>query len=113
MRLPRGGGPLRAGFRPATQADAAALLPRQVGPHVLEPRQAVLDQRLDLQPRSGVRARVAKMSRISSLRSRTLTPRAFSRLRAWPGDRSLSKTTTSAAAASTSSPSSLTLPEPM
>ena len=34
---------------------------------------------------SGVRARVAKMSRINSLRSSTLTPVAFSRLRTWAG----------------------------
>ena len=66
------------GFARPSQADAAALLPRQVGPHVLEPRQAVLEV-APARPAaaSGVRARVAKMSRISSLRSRTLTPRAF------------------------------------
>ena len=45
---------------------------------------------------SCVWARLAKMSRISSVRSSTLTPVAFSRLRVWPGLRSLSKMITSA-----------------
>ena len=50
---------------------------------------------------SCVRAWVAKMSRITSVRSTTLTPSCFSRLRVWAGPRSLSKTTTSASWAST------------
>ena len=43
-------------FARAAQADAAALLPRQVGPHLLEPRQRVFELReFDLQPRLGRR----------------------------------------------------------
>jgi len=45
---------------------------------------------------SWVRARAAKMSRITSERSSTFTSRARSRLRVWAGERSLSKITTSA-----------------
>ena len=41
----------------------------------------------------GLRARLAKMSRISSVRSSTFTPTAFSRLRVCAGERSLSKIT--------------------
>ena len=38
-------------FTRAAQADAASLLPRQVGPHLLEPRQRVLELRqFDLEP---------------------------------------------------------------
>ena len=43
-----------------------------------------------------VLARVAKISRINSLRSKTLTFVAFSRFRIWAGDSSLSNITTSA-----------------
>ena len=58
---------------------------------------------------SCVRACVAKMSRITSVRSTTFTSSCFSRLRVCAGPRSLSKTTTSASWASTSSLSSLDL----
>ena len=43
-----------------------------------------------------VLARVAKMSRINSLRSSTFVSRIFSRSRIWAGDKSLSKMMTSA-----------------
>ena len=98
----------------ASDADPA-LVAGQVGPHPLEAGQGVFELRqLDLQggPRAEL-ARVAKMSRITSVRSITLTPRSFSRLRVCAGPRSLSKTTRSASCASTSSLSSSTLPEPM
>ena len=58
--------------RPA-HADAH-LEPRQVGPHLLQPRQRVLQLRqLDGQTRLVRLGTAAKMSRISSLRSSTLT----------------------------------------
>ena len=57
-------------------------------------------------------ARLAKMSRISSVRSSTFRPIASSRLRVCPGLRSLSKTTRSASLAAASVLSSSTLPLP-
>ena len=54
----------------------------------------------------------AKMSRISQVRSMTLTLTISSRLRSWPGLSSPSQMTVSAPEASTASRSSLALPEP-
>ena len=68
-------------FAGAARADAAADA-AQVGPHLRKPRQGVFQLgQLDLQARLDGAARVAKMSRISSLRSSTLSLVAFSRLR--------------------------------
>ena len=55
----------------------------------------------------------AKMSRISAVRSMTLTLTAFSSALSWPGDSSPSQMTVSAPVASTISRNSWALPEPM
>jgi hypothetical protein len=52
------------------------------------------------------------MSRISQVRSMTLTLTISSSLRSWPGESSPSQMTVSAPVATTTSRSSLALPEP-
>ena len=85
---------------PGPRSPTPFLLPREVRPHPLQPRHGVFELgQLDRQPGLGGLARLAKMSRINSVRSSTFRPMAFSRLRVWPGLRSLSKITTSASLA--------------
>ncbi len=84
----------------AAQAHAALGLPREVRPHPLQARHLVFQLgQLDRQAGLVRLARLAKMSRINSVRSRTFRPVAFSRLRVCPGLRSLSKKITSAISA--------------
>ena len=61
---------------------------------------------------SFVRARWAKISRMSPLRSTTRTPKISSRARPWAGERSSSKMTTPAPAAWASAAMSAALPRP-
>ena len=92
-------------FARAAQADAAALLARQVGPHLLQARQRVFELReFDLQPRLGrlgaggedVEDQLAAVEHLDAdAPSRGCAP--------GPGERSLSKMTTSASVDSTSS----------
>ena len=62
---------------------------------------------------SRVRARRAKMARISSERSTTLISSSFSRLRTWAGERSSSKIARSASRSAAEALTSATLPFPM
>ena len=76
----------------AARADAARL-PLEVRPRARQARQHVLELRqLHLRARLAAARAPAKMSRISPLRSITLTSVIFSRLRACAGERSSSKT---------------------
>ena len=78
-------------FRRGPGSDAARLA-RKVGPHPGQAGQKILQLRqLDLEPAFTVRARRAKMSRISWVRSRTLRLVSCSRLRPWAGESSSSK----------------------
>ena len=73
-------------------------------PHAAKARGGVFELgELDLQAASCVRARLAKMSRISSLRSITLQLQPSSSSRSCAGERSLSKMTTSASSCPTRS----------
>ena len=77
---------LKLGLTGAAQTDAADTLPGEVGPQAGQTRQPVFELgQLDLEPPLVVSARRAKTSRISAVRSMTLTSSAFSRLRCWEG----------------------------
>ena len=76
----------------------ALLLPRQVRPHPLQPRHGVFQLgQFDRQPGLvGLRPGWQKCRGSTPCDREPLAPMAFSRLRVWPGLRSLSKITTSA-----------------